>query len=83
MPFNINPHYQDPLPGSTHMGETREQRIAEFHEENTTPVVGLREGAWLLVDGQGVVLQGANGARLFRRRQAPTELTSGARVDFV
>jgi dipeptidase E len=83
VPFNINPHYQDPQPGSMHMGETREQRIAEFHEENTLPVVGLREGAWLLVDGQAVVLQGANGARLFRRGQAPTELTNGARVDFV
>ena len=81
VPFNINPHYQDPMPGSTHMGETREQRIAEFHEENTEPVVGLREGAWLMVDDQAAVLQGANGARLFRRGQAPTELTIGARVD--
>jgi dipeptidase E len=82
VPFNINPHYQDPTPGSTHMGETREQRIAEFHEENTPPVVGLREGAWLLVADGTVVLQGVNGARLFRRGQAPTELASGFRVDF-
>jgi dipeptidase E len=82
VPFNINPHYQDPAPGSTHMGETREQRIAEFHEENTPPVVGLREGAWLLVDGPVVTLLGANGARLFRRGQAPAELASGSRVDF-
>jgi dipeptidase E len=81
VPFNINPHYQDPVPGSTHMGETREQRIAEFHEENTPPVVGLREGAWLLVEGPSVVLQGVNGARLFRRGQAPLELVSGSNVD--
>jgi dipeptidase E len=83
VPFNINPHYLDSLPGSTHMGETREQRIAEFHEENTPPVVGLREGAWLLVESPAVVLQGVNGARLFRRGEAPAELASGARVDFL
>ena len=82
VPFNINPHYQDPSPGSTHMGETREQRIAEFHEENTPPVVGLREGAWLLVEDGTVALRGVNGARLFRRGQAPIELASGFRVDF-
>jgi len=81
VPFNINPHYVDATPGSTHMGETRDQRIAEFHEENTPPVVGLREGAWLLVQDEAAVLQGANGARLFRRGQAPIELTIGARVD--
>ena len=44
---------------------------------------GLREGAWLLVEGPSVVLQGANGARLFRRGEAPTELVSGVTLDFV
>ena len=83
IPFNINPHYQDPLAGSTHMGETREQRIAEFHEENTPPVVGLREGSWILVDGAKATLQGPGGGRLFRRGEARTELAIGARVDFV
>ena len=83
VPFQINPHYQDPVPGSTHMGETREQRIAEFHEENATPVVGLREGAWLLVEDGAVSLQGSTGVRLFRRGQTPTEYASGSRLDFL
>ncbi len=82
-PFQINPHYQDPIPGSTHMGETREQRIAEFHEENTTPVVGLREGAWLRVDGATLTLEGQADLRLFRRGQAPVEYPSGSRLDFL
>jgi dipeptidase E len=81
VPFNINPHYLDPVPGSVHMGETREQRIAEFHEENRPAVVGLREGAWLAVHDRVVTLQGANGGRLFRRGEAPTELAIGERVD--
>jgi dipeptidase E len=83
VPFNINPHYQDPFPGSTHMGETREERIAEFHEENTPPVVGLREGAWLVVEDSQVLLQGSSGARVFRRGEMPEEFASGARLDFL
>jgi len=83
VPFQINPHYQDPIPGSTHMGETREQRIAEFHEENATPVIGLREGAWLLVEDRAVRLEGTTGARLFRRGETPAEHTSGSRLDFL
>jgi dipeptidase E len=83
VPFNINPHYQDPSPGSTHMGETREQRIAEFHEENPEPVVGLREGAWLFVENSTVLLKGASGARLFRRGEPAAEAAAGARLDFL
>jgi dipeptidase E len=83
VPFNINPHYLDPIPGSTHMGETREQRIAEFHEENDPPVVGLREGAWLVVNGATVALEGSSGARLFRRGKPPVEYASGSRLDFL
>lgn len=72
VPFQINPHYLDPDSGSTHMGETREQRIAEFLEENERVVVGLREGGWIRVSGDRAELGGANGARLFRRG-APAE----------
>jgi dipeptidase E len=72
--FQINPHYVDPEPGSRHMGETRETRIREFHEENDTPVVGLREGAMLRVEGDRVLLKGLAGARIFRRGQEALEV---------
>jgi dipeptidase E len=80
VPFNINPHYLDPVPGSTHMGETREERIAQFHEENLPPVVGLREGAWLQLDDRGVTLEGSTGARLFRRGEPAEEHLPGTRL---
>jgi dipeptidase E len=80
VPFQINPHYLDPDPGSTHRGETREERIREFHEENTTPVVGLREGSALRVEGEAVTLIGDRPARIFRRGEAPLELPAGSRL---
>jgi dipeptidase E len=81
VPFQINPHYLDAEPGSTHMGETRAERIAEFHEENTTPVVGLRERAWIRVEGARAWLGGERGACVFRRGAAPEERGSGAELD--
>jgi dipeptidase E len=77
VPFQINPHYLDADPASTHHGETREERIREFHEENETPVVGLREGSMLRVDGDVVMLHGSKPARLFRRGQEPVEVAPG------
>ncbi len=74
VPFNINPHYLDPVEGSTHMGETRETRINEFHAFNTQPVLGLREGSWLEVRNEKITLKGSLTARLFRKNQAPIEL---------
>jgi dipeptidase E len=78
--FQINPHYLDPVAGSTHMGETRETRIREFHEENDVPVVGLREGAILRVEGDAIELKGRAGARIFRRGQEPVEVTPVASI---
>ena len=74
VPFNINPHYLDPIEGSTHMGETRETRIQEFHHLNTEPVIGLREGSWLAVNGNSIVLKGALTARVFKRNELPFEI---------
>lgn len=77
VPFQINPHYLDADPDSQHMGETRAKRIEEFHEENESPVIGLREGAWLRVKGDEMVLDGTTGAVLFERGETPCECETG------
>ncbi len=74
IPFQINPHYLDPDPGSTHKGETREQRLNEFHEENSIPVAGLREGCLLKVTDETCTLHGARPLRLFRQGVEPEEI---------
>lgn len=83
VPFNINPHYLDADPDSRHRGETRDERIAEFHEENAPPVVGLREGAILRIEPPRVSLLGVTGARLFRRGRPAVEHSPGDRLDFL
>jgi dipeptidase E len=80
IPFNINAHYLDPVEGSTHMGETRETRIKEFHVFNETPVVGLREGSWLEVIDNSIVLKGDITARVFKQNNSPYEIESGSKV---
>lgn len=77
IPFNINAHYLDPIEGNTHMGETRETRIKEFHVFNETPVLGLREGSWLEVKATNISLKGDYTARLFEKDKKPVELELG------
>jgi dipeptidase E len=84
VPFQINPHYLDPVAGDTHMGETREERIQQFLEENDVPVLGLREGTWLHRDGSSLRLGGVEaGARLFRRGAVPTDVAAGTDLSWL
>jgi dipeptidase E len=83
VPFNINPHYLDPDPNSKHMGETRETRIQEFHEFNTQPVVGLREGSFLMVKNDDIILQGSLSARIFEANKTPYELKSNSSLNYL
>ena len=81
VPFQISPHFQDPDPNSTHMGETQEERILQFLEENATPVAGLREGAMVRIENGVTVLKGSSGARIFRKGLEPVEVLPGAQLD--
>ncbi len=74
----INPHYLDPEPESRHKGETRDQRLAEFHQMNDTAVVGLREGAYISINTDFAVthelyIGGINGAKIFEKGKQPYE----------
>jgi dipeptidase E len=84
VPFQVNPHYafgptflQQGEGFVPHFGETRDERIREFHEENDTPVLGLWEGGVLRIEQRKVTLVGAP-ARLFRRGLDPVDVHPGA-----
>jgi dipeptidase E len=79
--FQISPHFQDPDPNSTHMGETQEERIRQFLEENDTPVFGLRVGAMVRVENGTMILKGSTGARIFRKGLEPVETLPGDCLD--
>lgn len=78
VPYQINPHYLDADPSSTHQGETREQRLQQYLEENSAPVIGLREDTMLWVDDDVTTLQGRGSARVFRRGAEPIEIEPGS-----
>ena len=83
VPFNLNPHYMEPVPDSKHKGETREMRIEEFHQHNDNPVLGLRESAMLRVEGDSMTLLGSAGAKLFRRGRDPVDYGIGSDLSFL
>lgn len=80
--FQVNAHFLDADPTSTHQGETRLDRLAEFHEHHAAPVLGLREHGWVRVTDDGAHVHGlgpharAPGV-LLRRGAAPREVPDG------
>lgn len=82
IPFNLNPHYMDPVPGVLHMGESRETRIREFQVQQPLPVVGLREGSWIRVKGDVITLEGSEPAKIFEAGKEAYELNVGKEIIF-
>ncbi|HEY2578620.1 MAG TPA: dipeptidase PepE [Streptosporangiaceae bacterium] len=81
IPFQVNPHYPyTATPPEMHAGESRDQRISEFLDENDVPVLGLPEGTWLRVSGTTASTGGVAHTRLFRRGAEPQELPPGSDV---
>jgi len=86
VPFQINPHYH---PGKilfmdggelkNHFGESRDQRISEFHRDNETPVIGMWEGSFVQWDGSRGRLFGR--ATAFKAGQQPIEIPDGSLFD--
>jgi dipeptidase E len=80
IPFNINPHYMDPIPGV--VGESRETRIREFQVQQPLPVVGLREGSWIRVSGDVVRLEGSEDAKIFEPGRQAYEMKTDTEIKF-
>lgn len=79
--YNINPHYLDPDPEPALTSETRDRRIREFHQLNSAPVIGLREGSMLRVIDSETTLIGEPGGKLFLRGHPPLEIEAGTRLE--
>ena len=86
-PFQVNPHY---FTGhcfvrvgeayQEHFGETRDERIREFHQVNDAPVVGLWEAGLLRLEEGRVELIGAP-ARVFRKGREPVDVRPGGDLE--
>ncbi len=75
--YQLNLHFIDADPDSTHMGETRELRLTEYLEENEAPVVALREGAWITVESDVHTVGGTTGGIVFQRDHDPISIAAG------
>jgi len=83
IPFQINPHYTDLNPAGF-AGETREQRIMEFIEENPDVfVAGLREGTMLSCENRNLTLTGNKTVRIFKKGSIPREMSPGDDLSFL
>jgi dipeptidase E len=78
--FNINPHYKEIDPAMAPHSESRDDRIREYHVVNANPVLGLEEGAWVIVERGTVTAHGTARVKLFRPAADPVWYQAGDRL---
>lgn len=78
IPFHINPHYVSGRPYKQFMGETRDERIADFLEEKSVPVLAMWEGSWLRINDDETELRGPSSAFLFNAGGSIQNVPSGS-----
>ena len=86
VPFQINPHFypgkirfEDEGEITEHFGESRRQRILEFHNHSDLPVLGMWEGSYVHWDGANGLLTGR--ATAFISGEEPFDIEEGEQFD--
>lgn len=78
--FLINPHFMIVTNGSM---ESRADRIHQFHEENSEPVLALEEGIYISRINNKISVKGEGRAFLFERNKDSKEIVAGSDITFL
>ncbi len=77
VPFNLNPHYKETDPIMAPFSETRDERIGQYLQVHSNPVVGIEEQTLVRSENGVATVVGAGRVRVFRRGQPPRDYRAG------
>ncbi|MEK7186411.1 MAG: dipeptidase PepE [Patescibacteria group bacterium] len=82
VPFNINPHYVGPHDKKKFSGESRDDRIKEYHEIQSDNVLGIEEKTMVFIEDIKIKVAGEGKVKLFVKNQNPKEYKNGESFRF-
>ncbi len=83
VPFQVNPHYTEKTIAG-HNGESKQDRIMEYIEENPNIYVAcLPEGAALKVENKSITILGNQEIKVYRKLEEIKDISPGAPIDFL
>lgn len=71
VPFNINPHYIPPHDKKIFSGESRDDRIREYHLFSKNPVAALEEKTLIRIERKEIKIKGKGRIYLFKKDSTP------------